>query len=151
MRYTYALIFLASICVWGQNKPNYSGTWKLDPLRSRSEAVKQPKELVLKIQHNEPDLRLEISRETDGGEQTDVVQLKTDGNPVAAGDSTASAHWDQWNPERLVLRIERRTPTGPVTLSREIRLGEKGKTLTTILTAKEGSGEKKAYEFYVKE
>jgi hypothetical protein len=151
MRFTYALILLACTCVWGQNKPNYSGTWKLDPLRSRSEAVKQPKELVLKIQHHEPDLRLEIVRETDRGEQTDVLQLKTDGNPVQAGDSTASAHWDQWNPDRLVLSIERRTPTGPITLSREIRLGEKGKTLTTILTAKEGSGEKKAYEFYVKE
>ena len=150
MRFIYALIFLASTCVWAQEKPNYSGTWKLDPLRSRSEAVKQPKELVLRIQHQEPDLRLEIVRDTDGGQQTDALQLKTDGNPVQTGDATASASWDQWNPDRLVLSIERRTPTGPVTMSRELRLGEKGKTLTTILTAKEGSGEKKAYEFYVK-
>jgi hypothetical protein len=151
MRLMYALTLLASTFVWAQDKPNYRGSWKLDPLRSRSEAVKQPKELVLKIQHQEPDLRLEIIRDTERGGKTEVLELKTDGNPVQAGDSTASAMWDQWNPERLVLQIERRTPTGPVTMSREIRLGDKGKTLTTILTAKEASGEKKAYEFYVKE
>jgi hypothetical protein len=151
MRFVFALTLLASTSAWAQTKPDYSGTWKLDPLRSRSEAIKQPKELVLKIQHQEPALRLEVVRDTGQGERTEVLEMKTDGNPVQSGDSTASALWDQYNPERLVLRIERRTPTGPVVMAREIRLGEKGKTLTTILTAKEGNGEKKAYEFYVKE
>jgi hypothetical protein len=149
MRCVYALILIAPTLLWAQEKPNYSGTWKLDPLRSRSEAVKQPKEMVLKILHTEPNLKIEILRDTD---KTEVLELKTDGNPVQKEETTATAGWDQWKPELLVLSIERRTPTGLLSMIREIRMGDKGKVLTTILTAKEGSaGEKKAYEFYVKE
>lgn len=149
MRCVYALILFAPTLLWAQDKPNYSGTWKLDPLRSRSEAAKQPKEMFLKILHTEPSLKIEILRDTD---KTEVLELKTDGSPVQKEETTASAGWDQWKPDLLVLSIERRTSAGPVSMVREIRMGDKGKVLTTILTSKEGSGgEKKSYEFYVKE
>jgi hypothetical protein len=152
MRCFYALMLLVPGLMWAQEKPNYSGTWKLDPLRSRSEAVKQPKEMVLKIQHAEPNLRIEIVRDTDKGGKTEILELKTDGNAVQAEDATVSAAWDPWKPQHLLLTIERRTPSGPVSLMREIRMGDKGNVLTTILTAKNGTdAEKKAYEFYVKE
>jgi hypothetical protein len=152
MRCFYALILLVPTLMCAQERPNYSGTWKLDPLRSRSEAVKQPKEMVLKIQHSEPNLRIEILRDTNKGAKTEILELKTDGNAVQVEDATVSAAWDEWKPQHLLLTIERRTSTGPVSMIREIRMGDKGNVLTTILTAKDGpSGEKKAYEFYVKE
>jgi hypothetical protein len=151
MRSVFGLILLSSTLAWAQAKPNFSGTWKLDPLRSRSEAVKQPKDLVLKLQHEEPSVRLEIVRDAEKGEPAEVFELKTDGNPIQTERATASVAWDPWKGDHLILHIERRTPTGAVTMIREIRLGDKGKMLTTILTAKDGTGEKKAYEFYVKE
>jgi hypothetical protein len=139
------------VLAWSQAKPDFTGTWKLDPLRSRSEQVAQPKELVLKIEHQEPNVRLEILRDTGNGDETEVFELKTEGNPIQPDTATASARWDERNGDRLIIRIERRTPTGPVTMTREIRAGDKGKILTTILTAKDATGEKKAYEFYVRD
>jgi hypothetical protein len=132
-------------------KPDFSGTWRLDPLRSRSEQVTQPKEMVLKIEHHEPAIRIEILRDLTGGKSSEVFNLKTDGNPVQIDASAANTRWDDWKQDRLIIEVERRTPIGLVKTVREIRLGDKGKTLTTILTARDGSGEKKAYEFYVRE
>ena len=58
-------LFLAFslLAIAAAQKPNLSGTWKLDPLRSRFDAIPAPKSGVLKIEHQEPKLHLTVEME----------------------------------------------------------------------------------------
>ena len=154
---------------WAQEKPNFSGTWKLDTLRSRFEKDRTPKSRVMKIDHQESTVRITLSEENESGqidetynlalnatEGQEAAQLTTASTAAAASGSAqdtqkASARWNEWNDGRLVFELTRDTPKGPVTYSRLMRLGEKGGMLTTVLTVRGSAGEHKGYEFFFKQ
>src|SRR4051812_35941567 len=103
-------------------KPNFSGTWKLDVQRSRFDQVKAPKNLVMKIDHQEPKLQITIEQ---GG--TATFDMTTDGaeHPamVNGAPATASAAWDG---DHLLFTVKQTSPEGvPVTTTRRLRLGDK--------------------------
>ncbi len=129
--------------------PNFSGTWKLDPLRSRFDAIKTPRDLVLKIDQQDPRINITIAGKADISE---VYELSTDGTEqkltLEGRPAKASAEWDG---ESLILTVTRETADGPVVETRRAKLGDKGKMLTTILTIRNKAGEKTVYGFYTKE
>lgn len=133
------------------NHPDFSGTWRLDPQLTRFGGVPQPKNLVLQIEHREPEIQILMVTTTDKGETRDTLKLTTDGKQYARTGQgqpcMASARWHWWEGRRLVVEDN----CQPVARSRRITMGSQGKFLTTILTAKDASGEKKAYEFFVRQ
>jgi hypothetical protein len=141
----------AAVC---QDKPNFSGTWSLDLQMTRFNGVEPPKALVLKIDHQEPLIRIATETETKAGMTTESFQLATDGTTgeceVGGHPVVAAAHWDQWTGERLVWTVKRNTADGQVEISRRAKLGDKGKILTTVATIKTPAGERKYYEFFVR-
>ena len=133
-------------------KPDFSGTWKLDPLMSRfDQGVPAPKGRTLTIEHHEPKLHIEIKTETREGTQDQVFDLITDGSEAKqiGGTCTASATWGDIDGTRLVLTIKQQSANGTVVTSRLMKLGSQGKMLTTVLTIRNPNGTEKADEFYV--
>ncbi len=146
-----ALVFALGLFAQKPNKPDFSGTWQLDLLRTRFGNLPQPKKLVLQIEHREPLLRILTITTTAQGETRETLELTTDGvqhtQAVHGQPCTATARWDQWTGSRLVVEVN---GTGTF-LSRRFNVGTKGKILTTVLTVKDRSGEKKANEFFFKQ
>ena len=149
------LAAVGGVALVATEKPNFSGTWELDPLISRfNKEVPAPKSRTLKIELHEPKLHVEIKTETKEGVQNEMFDLTTDGTEVKQTSSgktyTASAFWGDIDGTRLVLIINQQTPNGTVTTTRVMKIGTQGKMLTTVLTVADSSGEHEANEFYVR-
>jgi len=147
---------ISTVALAAEKKPDFSGTWKLDPLRSRfNPQLPAPKAATLIIEHSEPKLHIEIKTEAAGTTQDQVFDLTTDGteakDAVAGGTSTASARWGDIDGTRLELTIKQPSPNGTVVTSRVMKHGASGKMLTTVLTVQNQNGNHRADEFYVHE
>lgn len=145
----------ASAILAAAPKPDFSGAWHLDPLRSRFNAkVPAPKSGTLMIEHRGPNLRIDLTTVTAKGPQNCSFELTTDGAEVRktidGQPYTATARWGDLDGTRLVLTIKQETPSGTMETSRVMRLGDKGRILTTVLTIKDSSGPRNANEFYTK-
>lgn len=130
-------------------RPNFTGTWKIDEARSRIDAVPALKDTVVKIDQQESKIVLTT---LNGDHQAYTFELPTDGTPqkgtIDNQPATASA---EWNEDRLVITVTREAPGGPVTEIRSAKLSDTGKTMSTIYTLKDSSGEKRGYGFYVRQ
>ncbi len=150
-KFALALLIVGAGLLWSASKPDYSGTWKLDPVRSRL-AHEEDTKLVFKMEHNEPAIRIVV---TDAKAENQPLELTTDGvehdAQLDGRPAKVSAAWDQWGEDRLILTISQKDGSGEKTLVREFKLGDKGRILTTVMREKDGSGEKRAYEFFVKQ
>ncbi len=146
----FALLLIALGSAWAAANPDFSGTWKLDPERSRAESATEPKNLVLEIEQQGPKITLTYIDHK--GEKGDTMTLATDGtaqNVTIDGEpATATARWDD---QHLVIEWTRNTPQGQVRETRRMKLGDTGKMMTGIYTVKDKEGERTAYGFYVKE
>ena len=136
-------------------KPDFSGTWQLDPLRSRyNPTVPAPKSATLMLEHHGSNLRVDLTMAAGKDPEHYTFELVIDGAEVSQTTGgrpySALAQWGDIDGTRLILTIKQDTPSGTVETSRIMRLGDKGKILTTVLTIKDSSGERKANEFYTK-
>jgi hypothetical protein len=146
------LALLGGAVLAAGDKPDFSGTWKLDTLMSRfDQGVPAPKGRMLLIEHHEPKLHIEIKTETREGTQDRVFDLTTDGSEgkQVGGTCTASASWDDVDGTQLVLTIKQPSASGTVVMSRVMKLGSQRKMLTTVLTVQNPNGTEAANEFYV--
>jgi hypothetical protein len=157
MRISWCVWALAAALATGalaQKKPDFSGTWKLDP-RSRLDDVPSLKSTVIKIEQLDPKIHFQITTVRVSGETSETFDLTTDGverkQTTGGQPCVASAQWDPWKGTELVLTIKCDTPQGTVVSTRQAKLGENGSFMTTTLTVKDKTGEKKGYGFYVKE
>ncbi len=134
-------------------KPDFSGTWQLDPLLSRfSKDFPAPKSRTMTIQQHDPKLHIEIKTEKSGGNRDQVFDLTIDGGEAKSSgsgdDSTASVTWGDIDGTRLVLTIKEQSSGSPVVITRVMKRGSKGKILTTVLDVETPTGKQEANEFY---
>lgn len=151
--YAFILVTAAASLLAAGGKPDFSGTWKLDPLRSRfSKDLPAPKELTLTIEHHEPKLHVHLKMDGRRGAEDVAFDLTTDGaesqQAGSGGTYTASVRWGDIDGTRLVLTIKEQSPSGTVTASRVMKIGANGKIMTTVLTEQDGKGTERADEFY---
>jgi hypothetical protein len=92
---TVLAVVLASLVVphsaLAQARPDFSGTWKMDPLRSESAAQAEPiGPVTLVIAQTPNELRVETTR----AEGKSAVTYKLDGSTVMVAAGTSVTHWD---------------------------------------------------------
>ncbi len=143
-----AAFFAWSLYAQNPTKPDLTGTWHLDAQRTRFGHLPRTKDLVLRIEHHEPKIRISTGK---NGDVHETLDLTTDGKEypltLEGKACTAKAQWFAWQGQRLVVE----TNCQSVSRGRRLTLGSKGTILTTVLTVKDGSGEKQAYEFFSRE
>ena len=90
-----------------QQKPNFSGTWKLDKGKSKWGSPRMaPSSLVETIDHKDPTLIITRVEVSDRGESTQLLKLTTDGieNTNIVG-SYAFRSQSVWDGDKLVTTI----------------------------------------------
>ncbi|HEY2823748.1 MAG TPA: hypothetical protein VGJ06_22085 [Candidatus Acidoferrum sp.] len=134
-------------------KPDFSGTWQLDPRASRfDKELPAPRSMTLTIEQHEPKLHIEMKSETKHGPQDLVFDLTADGpaatETISGITYAATAEWGDIDGTRLVLTVKQQSPNGPLVTTRVMKLGSQGKILTTVLTVDSHGAEQTAYEFF---
>lgn len=143
---------VVSICATAQSRPNFSGNWKLDPMRSRLDKIQSPKSATLSIEHMDPKISMESTSDPSSGPLSYRLEATTDGVEAKQliGDRPCSvvAQWGNRTGERLIVETTCESQDGPVVTTRVLKLGSKGKMLTTVLTIQAKGSQKQANEFY---
>jgi len=114
-----------------QTIPDFSGVWQLN-LEKSTFGGPAPKEILVEIQHREPNLtQTMLIVAADGREQRWAFTFDTSGsestNATAAGEGQTRAHWDG---AELVIDSILRTPGRTYHFSDHWSLSPDGQTLT---------------------
>jgi ribosomal protein L20A (L18A) len=78
--FTIAAIALFANVVSAQEKPNFSGTWKMNATKSDFGPMPAPSAATRTVTHADPELKFKATQMTDNGEQTSEATYKTDGS-----------------------------------------------------------------------
>jgi hypothetical protein len=131
-------IFSVAFQVHAQNKPNFSGTWKMNAAKTKFEQG-GPSALTIKFDHQGSSLNEVLTIGNDGGERTANFAYTLDGKEsdqqMAGQPIKATAKVDG---ESLV--IEFKNPQG-FTFSRKCTLAADGKTMTINVKQVNPNGE----------
>jgi hypothetical protein len=124
------LLIVAFGAAAAQEKPNFSGTWRMNPSRSDFGRGPAPTFRLDRITHNEPILKDTITQRNPQGEVTYDMTYSTDGkectNHPNGSEFKARVHWEG---NELVIESQG-VLKGPVTLKDRYALSADGKTLT---------------------
>jgi len=123
------LISLGSaLTVRAQAKPDFSGTWKMDPTRSESAAQKEPiGPVTVVIAQTADEVKIETTR-VDG---SSAVTYKIDGSETRVPEGTAKTHWDG---ATLVTEVERYVQGQAVTTKEVRKLAANGNEMLVNMT-----------------
>lgn len=126
-------VILAAACglVLAQDKPNFSGEWKMNPEKSDYGMVPKPEKMSRKIAHNEPNLLIATTQSGPRGESASELKLVIDGkeqtNKLGAAEVKSTPRW-----EGRILRIDTKRPfqDGEILMQEKWTLSEDAKTIT---------------------
>jgi len=115
----------------GQNKPNLTGEWKLNPSKSEFGRFPAPIKRTDKVDHADPSLRVLITATLPNGETRLEINYLTDGT-----ETTNDFHGNpmkstcQWEGETLRITSKVRLAEGEMTVVDRVSLSQDGKTMT---------------------
>lgn len=114
-----------------QAKPNFSGTWKVDVNKSDFGPMPAPDSQTEKINHQDPDLKMNVSESGQMGDLNFDLAYTTDGkectNSVAGNEFKSTLTWDGDN---LVIDTKGSFNGNDFTAKDRWTLSEDGKTMT---------------------
>jgi hypothetical protein len=114
-------------------KPNFTGEWEMDSVKSDFGAFPKPTTITRTIVQKDPELAVSTTQRGANGEQTAHAVYRTDGvdttNQFNSGPGTSHAFWDG---NTLVIRTGMKGRNNlEVELQERWTLSSDGKTLTT--------------------
>jgi hypothetical protein len=125
------LVLLLAGALAAQDKPNFSGNWKLDLAKSDFGAFPAPEKASLKVDHQDPKLNVVSSATSDMGDQNVDLKLMTDGtettNEVMGMPVKSKGKWDG---RAVILESKFTMDSGDVAIVDRWTLSDDGKTLT---------------------
>ena len=135
--YTLAALFLltGAMTVIAQQKPDFSGEWKLNRQASRLSPIVAPvaQSGVLRIEHREPRFTAHQTIVLDGKPFDSKFELLSDGREVATTDDRGrrTVSTLRWDGDALVVtwRIQRPDADADVTISFRYELQDGGRRL----------------------
>ena len=135
------LVLAAVLAVAADEKPNFTGDWKLNAEKSDFFGQPGPSSLAVRIDHKEPAFKYSVTGSMDGNEFEESAEVTIGGGEnTASNGMTLKAHW-----EGKVLVVEFKSPDGNMEgLARNV-LSEDGKTFTRDATIKSSEGEFKQH------
>jgi len=126
-----ALCGLFAATLPAADKPNFSGTWKLNLSKSDFGMAPAPDKMERIIVHTEPTIKSTVSQSGAQGEMTTEETLTTDGkdsvNKVRGVDMKSVANWDG---SKLVVKSKREFNGMELSITQNWSLSADGKVLT---------------------
>jgi hypothetical protein len=123
------------------NRPNFTGTWKMNAAKSSFGQLPRPIEYERHIDHQEPLIQMTVRQVGPTGEQSVDAVLRTDGRPTTnkyrGGEAKTTA---EWAARELELTTTRAMEGGDAVTRETWSLSEDGKTLTSITHIKTPRG-----------
>ncbi|HEY3741572.1 MAG TPA: hypothetical protein VGL53_17085 [Bryobacteraceae bacterium] len=137
-----ALAGLSAACLMAADKPNFSGSWKMDASKSDFGPMPAPDKLEQTITHADPNLSFTtVSNGANGESKTDTVYT-TDGkesvNKVRNMEVKSVAAWDG---DKLVVKSKREVQGMEISLVETWSLSTDGKVLTIVRNASTPQGD----------
>ncbi len=125
------LVALTAASAFAQQKPDFSGTWKMNVAKSDFGALPGPDSRTDVITHKEPSLTNEVTAEGAGGKQQYTAKYTTDGkevtNQMGPREVKSTMKWEGSN---LVISSKFMYNDSEVTAQSTWALSADGKTLT---------------------
>ena len=127
-----AAIALAAGPATAQQKPNFSGDWKINQTKSNFGGVPAPDTFTRKIVHAEPSIAIDEEQATPIGLQQSQRKMTTDGKDsffsVSGADVKANAKWDG-----STLVVVTNVEVASIVYNDRMSLSPDGKTLTSTV------------------
>jgi hypothetical protein len=127
-----AALLVAGTPLRAQQKPDFSGNWKMNTLKSNFGVAPAPDTFTRKIAHAEPSLAIDEEQATPIGLQQTHRKVTTDGKEstfnVDGTDLTATATW-----EGTTLLLVTKVDVAGVSYNDHMSLSPDGKTLTSVV------------------
>lgn len=123
-----AILLVLTTATWGADKPDFSGTWDIDPSKSQTAPAPPPKTQTLTIEHRDPELA--VAQRTATGLPRDY-RYRSDGKAVVNTSPhgvkmEATAGWDG---TELVIRTSMSSGALAMPMTERWALAENGKVL----------------------
>lgn len=126
-----ALVLMATLACAAAAKPNFSGEWKLNPQKSDFGPMPAPDSATLKIDHNEPELKVSSTTATAQGEMKNDAKYTTDGkectNTMGPMQVKSTAKWEG---DELAMSGKMEFNGMEITMKGKWVLSADGKTIT---------------------
>jgi hypothetical protein len=124
------------------DKPDFSGSWKMDADKSVFGPMPPPSSMTRKIDHKDPVLSVTESRVSEQGDMNTTMKYSTDGkettNSMMGNDVKSKAVWDG---KTLVITSAANFGGADVKLTDKWALADDGKTLTDVLSISAPQGD----------
>lgn len=127
-----AVLIVAGAPLGAQQKPNFSGNWKINQVKSNFGAVPAPDTFTRKIVQTESSITIDEEQATPIGLQQTTRKMTTDGKEstfdVNGGEVKATANWDG----STLVAITKVEVLG-MTYNDRMSLSPDGKVLTSVV------------------
>ena len=130
---TLSTLALFANVLTAQDKPNFSGTWKMDASKSDFGPMPSPSKMERTIDHKDPTLSFKSTQTTDNGEQTSEMKYMTDGSDSVNKQRGAEVKSvAKWEAGKLVVKSKRETQGMEISITETWSLAEDGKVLNVV-------------------
>lgn len=132
-----AAIFFTMMCLSAADRPNFTGTWKMNPDQSSFGQLPRPVEYERRIDHKDPVIAMTVRQVSQSGEQTVDLKVRTDGQESVNTSRTGEGKTvGKWMGRDLQLTTTREVDGGQAVTREKWSLSEDGKTLTSLTEMK---------------
>jgi hypothetical protein len=137
-------LLLCSAAALAADKPDFSGTWKLNVDKSDFGPMPKPEKVEYILEHKDPELIVKTKAVTQSGEVTNESKILTDGteftNDLRGQQITGTAKWEG---KTLVVTRKTTMQGTDLTLVQRWTLSEDGKSITQDVSITTANGELK--------
>jgi hypothetical protein len=147
----FVIAAVANIAI-AADKPDFSGTWKMDPDKSVFGPVPPTTSMTLEIDHKDPAISLHQTSTGPEGDRNVTAKYSTDGketvNDFMGTEIKSKTHWDG---RTLVIDSSLDAGGAEVKLTGKWTLSDGGKTFTYALNISSPQGDLDITYFFVKQ
>ena len=147
MLFAAALALTLGTLVWAQGaKPNFSGTWTLDPAKTDFGPMPPPESMVLVIDHKDPEMKISSTQKTEQGQFDNERRITTDGRENTNKLRTMMGEQEvksktSWNGSKLTTMFKLDVQGNAVEVTDSWELSDDGKTMTLARHATSAQGD----------
>jgi hypothetical protein len=136
------VLLLAAATAFAQDKPDFSGEWKLNAAKSDFGMGQAPEKLIFKIDHKDPNFKLTQTVTSPQGEMTNDQSMVIDGKEQTRTSQRGEVKFTpKWAGSEIVVDQKLKIQDNDVTIKETWSMAEDKKSLTVTRQIQSPMGE----------